>query len=113
MKAFVSMPSRLVKNAKTFTMSSAPASPDRRRNTLGSRGQRRVPLARRAGVAKSGPGEFQRKGMRIGALADVLPVEDVLPELPVPPCRSGADVGTREAVGCRVCQREEGRALVV
>src|SRR5436190_12085768 len=63
-------------------------------------------------MAKSGPREFQRKGMRIGALADVLPVEDVLTELPVPPRRIGADVGTPEAVGCRVCQREEGRTLV-
>src|SRR4051794_35652754 len=63
-------------------------------------------------MAKSGSGEFQRKGVWIGALADVLPVEEILTELPVPARRIRADVGTREAVGCRVCQREEGSLLV-
>src|SRR5258705_5339207 len=100
-------------DTQTRLMCPRPASPDRRWNTFRSRRQRGIPLARCAGVPKSGSGEFQRQGVRIGALADVLALEHELAELRVPVRGTGADVGARKAVARWVREGEEGRAVVV
>jgi hypothetical protein len=78
------------KRGTTSSRTRTSPSPDRRRNTLCGGRQRRVPLAHLTGMAECRPGELQREGMRIGALADVLPIEHILAELPVPTRRSGA-----------------------
>src|SRR5438270_1958346 len=50
--------------------------------------------------------------MRIGALADVLPIEHVLAELPVPTRRSGVEARVGKTIGRRVRVGEECSPLV-
>src|SRR6266702_4814227 len=74
----------------------------RRRAALGAGRERRIPRANLARMAERRAGELQRRGMRIGAGPDVVPVEDELPEGAVPArWRRGKD-SVPEAIGCRV-----------
>src|SRR3954453_23966916 len=76
----------------------APAGlPDRRRNSICRGGESGVPPAHPAGVAECGAGEFHRRGVRIGALPDVVPGEHVLAELCIPMAPGGAQVRIPEA----------------
>ena len=86
---------------------------NRRRNTLRGRREIGVPLADRTGVAEGGAGEFEREGMRIAVIADVLPIEDVLTHLRVPARRRRAHVPVAICIGRRVREREEGGPIVV
>ena len=89
--------------------SAASCSGDGRRDGVGTDGQIRVPAADHAGVLEGRPGELQRRRPRVGGRADVVPVQEVLPQARVPARgwrREGRSPETgRGRVGIRVERR--------
>ena len=74
--------------------------------------QRRVPVAHDAGVVERRAEELERRGMRVGARARVLPVEHEQAHLRLPAGGFGRQLALVEALGRRVGIRIEGGARV-
>ena len=83
-----------------------------RRRALGAGGERGIPVADRARVPHGRAREVERGRVRVGARADVVPVEDVLAERGVPARGRRRERRRREAVGRRMRVGVERRSRI-
>ena len=83
-------------------------SDERRRVSIGTRGESGIPCAHRAGVTERSAGELERQSSWIGAGADIVPVEDVLAQGSVPAGLWHGEPRAAEVVWCRVGVGIEG-----
>src|SRR5512132_3610158 len=85
---------------------------NRRWAALSGRGEDRIPGADPARMVEGRMGELEAEGVRVHLDADVIPLENELPELRVPVRRGGRQVGLGKFLRRRVGEGEERRSLV-